>query len=54
MPAYWWNYNMYAPARNTWKYNTRDRRKTKTQHIEFEALAPDTTKKASHCWVVSY
>ncbi len=45
MPAYWWNYNMYALARNTWKYNTRDRRKTKTQHIEFNALAPDTTEE---------
>ena len=48
MPAYWWNYNMYALARNTWKYNTRDQRKTKTQHIEFDALAPDTAEEILH------
>jgi NDP-sugar pyrophosphorylase family protein len=45
MPAYWWNYNMYALARNTWKYEARDRRKTKSQHIEFQALAPDTAEE---------
>ena len=38
MPAYWWMYNMYALARNAWKFRTRDHRKTKTQKIEFDAL----------------
>jgi hypothetical protein len=45
MPAYWWMYNMYALARNTWKFTTRDKRKTKTQHIEFDSLAPDTAEE---------
>ena len=45
IPAYWWLYNMYALARNTWKYNTRDQRKTKIQHIEFDCLAPDTAEE---------
>ncbi len=45
MPAYWWMYNMYALARNTWKFTTRDKRKTKTQHIEFDSLAPDTVEE---------
>jgi hypothetical protein len=45
MPAYWWLYNMYALARNTWKFQDRDRRKHKAQNIEFEALAPDTTEE---------
>ncbi|MHC4706835.1 MAG: DUF4954 family protein, partial [Planctomycetota bacterium] len=39
MPAYWWLYNMYALARNTWKFKTRDKRKTKVQNIEFDSLA---------------
>lgn len=42
LPAYWWMHNMYALARNSWKFATRDRRKKPVQHIEFEALAPDT------------
>ncbi len=45
MPAYWWMYNMYALARNNWKFATRDKRKTKTQHIEFDCLAPDTVEE---------
>ena len=45
IPAYWWRYNMYALARNTWKFTSRDRRKTKTQHIEFDCLAPDTVEE---------
>ena len=36
---------MYALARNTWKFATRDRRKTKTQHVEFDCLAPDTAEE---------
>ncbi len=45
MPAYWWMYNMYALARNSWKFKDRDRRIQKTQHIEFDALAPDTVEE---------
>ncbi len=45
MPAYWWTHNMYALARNSAKYAKRDKRKRKTQHIEFEALAPDTVEE---------
>jgi NDP-sugar pyrophosphorylase family protein len=45
MPAYWWMYNMYALARNTWKYRTRDKRKTKVQNIEFDTFAPDTMQE---------
>ena len=42
MPAYWFMYNMYALTRNAWKYTDRDKRTQKTQHIEFDYLAPDT------------
>ncbi|HEX2919578.1 MAG TPA: DUF4954 family protein [Bacteroidales bacterium] len=45
MPGYWWLYNMYALARNTWKFKSRDKRKNKTQHIEFDAFAPDTIEE---------
>jgi hypothetical protein len=45
MPAYWWLYNMYALARNTWKFGSRDKRKRKRQHIEFDSLAPDTAEE---------
>jgi len=45
MPAFWWLYNMYALARNTWKFNTRDKRVDPAQHIEFDALAPDTVEE---------
>lgn len=45
MPAYWWLHNMYALARNAWKFRTRDRRKRKTQKVEFDALAPDTAEE---------
>ncbi len=42
MPAYWFLYNMYALARNAWKYGDRDRRIEKTQLLDFHFLAPDT------------
>jgi len=45
IPAFWWLYNMYALARNTWKFQTRDKRKTKVQNIEFDSLAPDTVEE---------
>jgi hypothetical protein len=38
-------YNMYALARNTWKFQNRDKRVSKVQHIEFEAFAPDTMEE---------
>jgi hypothetical protein len=42
MPAYWFQYNMYALARNSWKYVDRDQRIERNQHIEYDFLAPDT------------
>jgi hypothetical protein len=48
LPAFWWMYNMYALARNTWKYNDRDKRMRKFQNIEFDFLAPDTTEEIIH------
>ena len=42
MPAYWFQYNMYALARNEWKYFDRDKRVEKIQHLEYGSLAPDT------------
>lgn len=48
IPAFWWLYNMYALARNTWKYNNRDKRQRKIQHIEFDFLAPDTIEEIFH------
>lgn len=45
MPAFWWMYNMFALARNTDKYQKRDKRITKVQHIEFDTYAPDTMEE---------
>ncbi|MBF0433663.1 MAG: DUF4954 family protein [Fibrobacteria bacterium] len=45
MPGYWWLYNMYALARNSWKFQARDKRITKAQNIEFDYLAPDTVEE---------
>ena len=45
MPAYWWMYNMYALERNRTKFDARDRRTQKRQHIEFAPLAPDTAEE---------
>lgn len=45
MPAYWFMYNMYAIARNSWKYKDRDKRYDKTQLLEFDYLAPDTIEE---------
>ena len=42
MPGYWFMYNMYALARNSWKYEDRDKRTEKIQQIEPNYLAPDT------------
>lgn len=48
MPAFWWLYNMYALARNSWKFQNRDKRKNKVQNIEFDYLAPDTIEEIFH------
>ncbi len=45
IPAYWWLYNMYALARNSWKFNARDKRQVKVQNVEFDYLAPDTAEE---------
>jgi len=45
LPAYWWLYNMYALARNTWKFHARDKRQRKIQNIEFDSLGPDTVEE---------
>lgn len=36
---------MYALARNSWKFQTRDTRKVMVQNIEFNSLAPDTAEE---------
>lgn len=46
VPAFWWIYNMYALERNSWKYQTRDKRITKIQNIEFDTYAPDSMEEA--------
>lgn len=48
MPAFWWMHNMYALARNNWKYQHRDKRERKIQKIEFDAYAPDTIEETIH------
>jgi len=45
MPGYWFLYNMYALARNSWKYIDRDRRTKKSQKIEYDFLAPDSVNE---------
>ena len=45
MPAYWFLYNMYALARNSGKYDARDKRVTRIQHLEFDYLAPDSVNE---------
>ncbi|MEN6306697.1 MAG: DUF4954 family protein [Anaerohalosphaeraceae bacterium] len=45
IPAFWWLFNMYALARNSSKFQSRDKRIHKIQHIEFETLAPDTAEE---------
>ena len=36
---------MYALARNSWKFTSRDKRIHKIQHIEFDAYAPDSMEE---------
>lgn len=42
MPAYWFMYNMYALARNSGKYASRDKRQDQSIQFEYDYLAPDT------------
>ncbi len=41
-PAYWYYYNMYALARNAWKFSARDKRTEKRLLIETDFLGPDS------------
>ena len=45
MPCYWFMYNMYALARNAWKYTDRDKRIEKVQFLESDFLAPDSVNE---------
>ncbi|MDQ2752020.1 MAG: DUF4954 family protein, partial [Bacteroidota bacterium] len=45
MPAYWFMYNLYALARNSWKYADRDKRTEKIQLLETDYLAPDSVNE---------
>ena len=45
MPAYWFLHNMYALARNAWKYRDRDKRLDKIQLLEYDYLAPDSIQE---------
>ena len=45
MPAYWFLHNMYALARNSWKYFDRDKRLEKVQLLEYDYLAPDSIQE---------
>ena len=48
IPAFWWRSNMFALARNSWKFKNRDKRLNKIQHIEADPLAPDTVEEMLH------
>jgi len=48
MPAYWFIYNMYALARNTWKYTDRDKRSEQLQYFDYDYLAPDTINEITN------
>jgi len=48
MTGYWFLHNMYALARNSWKYLDRDKRIDKTQLIEYDYLAPDSVEEMIH------
>lgn len=45
MPGYWFMYNMYALARNSGKYENRDKRTFKNQYLEYDFLAPDSVNE---------
>lgn len=45
IPAYWFQYNMFAMARNNSKFQKRDKRAIKAQHIETDPFAPDSLQE---------
>ena len=45
IPAWWYLYDMFAISRNNYKFQSRDKRKIKVQHIETNPLAPDTIQE---------
>lgn len=45
IPAFWFMFNMFAIARNRYKFEKRDRRLKKIQHIETDPLAPDSMQQ---------
>ncbi len=45
LPAFWWLYNAYALARNSWKFQARDHRAHPVQNIESHCFAPDTVEQ---------
>lgn len=45
IPAYWFLFNMFAIARNNYKFKKRDKRVIKIQHIETDPLAPDAMQE---------
>jgi hypothetical protein len=62
MPGYWFLHNMYALARNAWKYDNRDKRTEKIQWLEYDYLAPDSISELANaieqlqvivakCWI---
>ncbi|MCR5614413.1 DUF4954 family protein [Treponema sp.] len=45
IPAYWFLFNMFAIARNNYKFKKRDKRVVKVQNIETDPLAPDSMQE---------
>lgn len=45
IPAWWFMYDMFAIVRNRYKFQSRDKRVVKVQHIETDPLAPDTMQE---------
>ncbi|HAH61241.1 MAG TPA: DUF4954 domain-containing protein [Treponema sp.] len=45
VPAWWFMYDMFAIVRNKYKFQSRDKRAVKVQHIETDPLAPDTMQE---------
>ena len=41
-PGYWFDHNLFALARNAYKFKARDLRRLPCQTLEYEYLAPDT------------
>jgi hypothetical protein len=44
-PGYWFQHNMYALARNSWKCGNRDLKLYSSQCFEYDYLAPDTVEE---------